>query len=133
MDFLLILELLKEAERARHASSLSAKIKIDIFHEAAEACRSLGKEEEDSIYLRKFQGGKADFVTPETSERLPGLPRDFRRTSGTPEGLSGLSRDSRRASGTSVRLSKGSRDSPGAVKRLPGDSRRTSGTPARLS
>jgi tetratricopeptide (TPR) repeat protein len=42
MFFFLIAELLKEAERVRHTGSRNFKEKIDIYHEAAEACRSLG-------------------------------------------------------------------------------------------
>jgi len=40
--FFCIAELLKEAERIRHAGSRNPKEKIDIYHEAAEACRSVG-------------------------------------------------------------------------------------------
>lgn len=41
--FFWILELLKEAERVRQTGSRNFKEKIDIYHETAEACRSVGK------------------------------------------------------------------------------------------
>jgi hypothetical protein len=38
-----IIELIKKADRIRHLSSENnSKEKIDIYHEAAEACRSIG-------------------------------------------------------------------------------------------
>ena len=46
------LELLKEAERVRHAGSKNPKEKIDIYHETAEACRSVGKYPSSSPELK---------------------------------------------------------------------------------
>lgn len=43
------LELIREAERVRQSSSRNPKEKIDIYHEAAEACRSAGNDCEAQI------------------------------------------------------------------------------------
>lgn len=37
------IESIKEAERIQYNGSKNVKEKIDIYHEAAEACRSIGK------------------------------------------------------------------------------------------
>ncbi|CAF0740183.1 unnamed protein product [Adineta steineri] len=51
MDEKRIQKLLKEAERIRHANSRNPKDKIDIYHETAEACRSVGKYDEAIKYF----------------------------------------------------------------------------------
>ncbi|CAF0761948.1 unnamed protein product [Adineta steineri] len=51
MDEKRIQKLLKEAERIRHANSRNPKDKIDIYHEVAEACRSVGKYDEAIKYF----------------------------------------------------------------------------------
>jgi hypothetical protein len=42
-----IIELIKEAERVRQTGSRNFKEKIYIYHEAAEACRSLGNSPQE--------------------------------------------------------------------------------------
>lgn len=41
-NFIWFIGLIKEAERIRQSSSRNPKDKIDIYHETAEACRSVG-------------------------------------------------------------------------------------------
>lgn len=46
------LELIKEAERIRLSNLKNPKDKIDIYHEAADACRSVGKFDEAIKYFK---------------------------------------------------------------------------------
>ncbi|CAF4073803.1 unnamed protein product [Rotaria sp. Silwood2] len=45
------MKLLKEADRIYHAGSRNPKEKIDVYHEAAEACRSIGKYDQAIKYF----------------------------------------------------------------------------------
>ncbi|CAF4627766.1 unnamed protein product [Rotaria sp. Silwood1] len=62
MDERRVQKLLKEAERIYHAGSRNSKEKIDVYHEAAEACRSIGKYDQAIKYftLELHEAQKAD-------------------------------------------------------------------------